>query len=161
MGPVGLEGSDGADGEPGPPGGAGPAGAAGASGPAGSPGAPGPPGFDGEDADLVIIPGPAGPQGPAGGGGGSAYTALVQNLGVGRNAGTFDITGLSGLTADKLVSIVQSAAAVASKGNARDEAEMDLVRATGYVVNATTIRVYWHANGIIVGDVAFAYAVTS
>lgn len=96
----------------------------------------------------------------SGGGGGSpTFTALVQDLGAARRSGMFDITGLSGLTTDKVVAIVQTAAQVASKGNARDEFEMDAVVATGYVVSATTIRVYWFAaNGsVIVGDVAFGY----
>lgn len=90
----------------------------------------------------------------------SIYTPVVKDLGVARNSGSFDITGLSGLTPDKLVSIVQTAAPVASKGNARDEAEMDAVVVTGYVLDANTIRAYWRAPSVVVGDVAFAYAVT-
>ena len=39
-------------------------------------------------------------------GGGVTYTEVTQDLGVARSSGTFDITGLSGLTADKLVNIV-------------------------------------------------------
>lgn len=123
----------------------------------------GPPmfGLDGEDG-VDGAPGPPGPQGPAGGGGGgSSFTALVQDLGAARRSGTFDITGLAGLTVDKLVLVVQTAAPVASKGNARDEFEMDNVQATGYVVDAATIRVYWQAPSVVVGDVAFGYAVTS
>jgi hypothetical protein len=87
-------------------------------------------------------------------------TAVVKDLGVARRSGTFDITGLSGLTAEKVVVIVQTAAKVASKGDARDEFEIDGVQATGYVVDATTIRVYWWAPSVVVGDVAFAYAVS-
>lgn len=96
----------------------------------------------------------------AGGGGGSVYTEFTKDLGVSRRSGTFDITGLSGLTADKVVSIVQTAAPIASKGNARDEPEMDLIRATGYVVNTTTIRAYWQAQGVVVGIHAFAFQVS-
>lgn len=88
-----------------------------------------------------------------------AYTAFTKDLGAAQSAGTFDITGLSGLTADKVVSIVQTAAAISTKGNARDEPEMDLIRLTGYVVNATTIRAYWNASGVVVGTYAFAYQV--
>lgn len=97
---------------------------------------------------------------PAGGGGGSAYTDFTKDLGVSRRSGTFDITGLSGLTVDKVVSIVQTAVPIASKGNARDEPEMDLIRATGYVVNATTIRAYWQAQGVMVGSYNFAFQVS-
>lgn len=94
------------------------------------------------------------------GGGGAAFTAFTKDLGVARSSGTFDITGLTGLTPDKVVDIVQTAAQIATKGNARDEAEMDLIRVTGYVVDATTIRAYWSAPGVMVGDYAFAYVVS-
>lgn len=88
------------------------------------------------------------------------FTNLIQNLGI-AVAGHFDISGLSGLTADANVHIFQSAQQVPSKGNARDEFEMDPVVATGYVVDESTVRVYWSSvNGsVIVGDVAFAYHV--
>lgn len=89
-----------------------------------------------------------------------AFTAFTKDLGVARSSGTFDITGLSGLTAEKLVSIVQSAAPIISKGNARDEAEFDLISVTGYVADATTIRGYWRAPGVVVGNYNFAYQVS-
>ncbi len=89
-----------------------------------------------------------------------AYTAFSKDLGTAQRSGTFDIAGLSGLTAEKVVSIVQTAEPIASKGNARDESEMDLIRATGYVVNATTIRSYWQAAGVVVGNYNFAYQVS-
>lgn len=98
---------------------------------------------------------------PAGGGGGATYTDFTKDLGVARRTGTFDITGLSGLTPNKVVSVVQTAAQIASKGNARDEAEMDLIQLTGYTVDASTIRVYWQAPGVVVGTYAFAYQVAA
>jgi hypothetical protein len=112
----------------------------------------------GEDG-IIGPPGPAGPQGPVGGGG-LTLTAFEKDLGIGDRSGTFDITGLSGLTVDKPVLVVQTAAPIASKGNARDEAEMDQIQLTGYVVDANTIRVYWHATGIVTGNYAFGYAVS-
>lgn len=120
----------------------------------------GPPGADGEDG-AEGPRGPTGDTGPAGtsGSGGVTVTAIVKDLGTARSSGKFDITGLAGLTIDKVVTVMQTAAQVASKGNARDEGEMDLVQATGYVVDAATIRVYWWAPSIIVGDVAFGYSV--
>ena len=86
---------------------------------------------------------------------------FTKDLGVSRRSGTFDITGLSGLTPNKVVSVVQTAAAIASKGNARDEPEMDLIRLTGYVLDANTIRVYWNASGVVVGNYSFAYTVSN
>lgn len=92
--------------------------------------------------------------------GGLTLTPLVQDLGAGRTSGTFDISGLSGLTADDPVLVVQTAAPIASKGDARDEMEFDAIQASGYVVDATTIRVYWNASGVVVGDYAFGYTVS-
>lgn len=162
-GAPGMDGADGEDGQDGFPGVPGVAGAAGTNGLPGAPGAMGIglPGTDGEDGnDGWSIPGPTGPQGPAGGGGGGAYTKFTKNLLDARSSGTFDITGLSGLTADKVVSIVQTADAIASKGNARDEPEMDMISLTGYVLNSTTIRAYWHAPSFVAGTYAFAYQVS-
>jgi hypothetical protein len=111
--------------------------------------------------DPIVIPGPPGIQGPPGGGGGGlSYTKFTQDLGVARRDGTFDITGLAGLTIDKVVNLTQTADQISSKGNARDEAEMDQIQLTGYVLNATTIRTYWQAPSVVVGIYAFAYAVS-
>jgi len=77
-------------------------------------------------------------------------------------SGTFDITGLSGLTVGRPVLIFQAAGPYTNKGDRQDEAEMDLVTATGYVVDATTIRVYWTVqpyNGPVAGNIKFAYVV--
>lgn len=97
----------------------------------------------------------------AGDGGGLTLTAFSQDLGVSDRAGTFDITGLSGLTADKPVLIMQTAAPISSKGDARDELELDPIQASGYVVNSTTIRVYWWAPSVVVGTYNFAYGVSA
>lgn len=99
----------------------------------------------------------------SGGGGGLTLTEVEVNLGsTGRYSGTFDITGLVGLTANKQVLIIQKAAAYTNKGNRQDEAEMDQVHCTGYVVDANTIRCYWTCmphGGPMVGNVKFGYAV--
>ena len=96
-----------------------------------------------------------------GAGGGSTYTDFTKDLGVSRSSGTFDITGLSGLTPNQNVLVFQTVKAITSKGDARDESEMDMICCTGYVVDATTIRVKWFsANGAVVtGTYAFAYSV--
>lgn len=93
---------------------------------------------------------------------GFTLTEFTKDLGVARRSGTFDITGLSGLIADKLVSIIQTASKIASKGDARDESEMDMIVATGYVLDSTTIRAYWFSsNGsVVVGDYNFAYIIS-
>src|SRR6266516_581320 len=90
--------------------------------------------------------------------GGLSFTQFSKDIGRG-TSGHFDLTGLSGLTAGKDVLLVQTAQPIASKGNARDEFEMDSIELTGYVVDATTIRAYWQASGIVVGTYNFAYQV--
>jgi hypothetical protein len=159
MGPPGRDGRHGMFGPPGPAGAAGAAGAPGATGPQGS---MGPPGVHGIPVmGMMGPPGPAGAKGDTGapGGGGGSYTNLAQDLGTARRSGTFDITGLSGLTADKPVNIFQSASPITSKGDARDEAEMDHISVTGYVLNTTSIRCYWQAPSVVVGTYEFEYAV--
>jgi hypothetical protein len=98
---------------------------------------------------------------PAGGGGGMTLTPLVKDLGVAQRAGTFDITGLSGLTTDKPVLLVSTSAIIPSKGDARDENELDPITLSGYVLDANTIRAYWSAQTVIVGDRAFGYQVSA
>jgi hypothetical protein len=93
------------------------------------------------------------------GAGGVGFMHIVQDLGVAHRDGTFDITGLTGLTPGRVVLVQHTAAPVPSKGGAQDEPEMDFVQAVGYVLNATTIRVRWQAPSIVVGDVALAYVV--
>ena len=105
----------------------------------------------GDTIDPTIAPGS---------GGSPTLTNFTKDLGVARRSGTFGITGLSGLTAEKNVVIVQTAAQISSKGNARDEFEMDSIQLTGYVVDAATIRAYWNSTSVVVGTYAFAYLVS-
>lgn len=96
----------------------------------------------------------------SGGGSGSfATTDFTKDLGAANYSGTFDITGLSGLTTNNNVTVMQTAKAISSKGNARDEPEMDQIQVTGYVVDANTIRCYWNCRSVVVGTYAFAYVV--
>ena len=88
-------------------------------------------------------------------------TNVTVDLGKARRSGTFDITGLSGLTVDKNVVIVQNGLPITSKGNARDELEMDNIQATGYVLDAATIRVLWNAGNVVVGSYNFSYQVSA
>jgi hypothetical protein len=96
---------------------------------------------------------------PASGSGAGAWTDFTKDLGTSDKSGHFDITGLSGLTTGKNVAVMQTAQPIASKGNARDEFEFDDIQLTGYVVDASTIRCYWNAKGVVVGTYAFAYQV--
>jgi hypothetical protein len=91
---------------------------------------------------------------------GTTWINFTKDLGVGALSGTFDLTGLSGLSPGANVAVIQTAQPITSKGNARDEFEMDPIVATGYVVDASTIRVYWSAApSVVVGTYAFAYSV--
>lgn len=102
--------------------------------------------------DPLVITGPTGPL--------ASMVDFTQDLGSGESSGTFDITGLAGLTVNQDVTIVQTAQAIASKGNAHDEFEMDAIQLTGYVLNSTTIRVYWWSPSVAVGTYAFAFGVS-
>lgn len=76
-----------------------------------------------------------------------------------RLSGTFDITGLSGLTADKPVYIQQAAGPYANKGTRQDEAEMDGIDVSAYVVDGTTVRAYWTSATQVVGSFTFIYLI--
>jgi len=155
-GQPGLDGTDGLDSlVPGPPGPPGPQGQTGPPGSGGSGGTSmGPPGWDGLDGYEWMVPGPPGPAGPT-----LVRVSFTRNLGAGDRSGTFDLTGLSGLDPNRPVMVVQTAEPITSKGNARDEPELDPIIATGFVVDATTIRVYWWAPSVVVGDYNFAYII--
>ena len=89
------------------------------------------------------------------------YAKFTKDLGVGFSTGSFDITGLSGLLANKVVNVIQTAEPITSKGSARDEIAMDTISLSGYVVDSATIRVYWRASAIVSGTYAFAYIVSN
>jgi len=149
----GYDGDDGLDGLQGIPGINGASGSTGLTGPQGPIGFSG---LDGDDGFDSFIPGPIGPTGTSGG---VTFTDFTQNLGTANYSGSFQITGLSGLTSGKNVEIIQTMQQIASKGNARDEAEMDRISLTGYVLNSTTIQATWWAPSVVVGTYAFAYMV--
>ena len=95
---------------------------------------------------------------PPGGSGGGAFTDFTKDVGKG-TSGWFDITGLSGLTIGKNALVIQTAQPITSKGDARDEFEMDSIALTGYVAATDRIRVFWQSRGIVTGTYAFAYQV--
>jgi hypothetical protein len=101
----------------------------------------------------------------AGGGAGLTLTEVEVNMGsTPVYSGNFQITGLTGLTANKQVLIQQKAAPYTGKGTLYDESEMDQVLANGYVLNSTTIQAFWvsaHGNGPVAGNIKFGYAVSA
>lgn len=87
-------------------------------------------------------------------------TAVEVNLGsVPRHSGSFDITGLTGLTVDTNVVFRQASGPYTGKGTLADESEMDQVTAVGSAINATTIRAYWIATGSVTGNFKFVYRI--
>jgi hypothetical protein len=110
---------------------------------------------DGDDGTFLPLRGRKGADGAAGGAG--TQTAFTKDLGVARRSGTFDVTGLSGLTADNSYDVRQSGAKITSKGDARDEPEMDTILCTAYALDATSLRAYWFSSdkSVVVGTYAF------
>lgn len=96
-------------------------------------------------------------------GGGAAFTTVEVSLGAApqlRRSGSFQITGLSGLTIGKPVLIQQASGPYTGKGMRADEAEMDMLVVTGKVLSATAIQCYWQAAcGRVRGNFKFDYLV--
>jgi hypothetical protein len=153
QGPPGLDGQDGGDGSPGP---AGPAGIDGATGATGATGPQGPPGLDGADGQdgAPGPPGPTGATGPAGGGGsGAIAVAVAVNLGTTPLwSGSFDVTGLAGLTLNDPVLVSTGV----STSNPTESEEQ--IAASGIAISTTAFRVYWESlNGPVYGTRTFNY----
>jgi hypothetical protein len=109
----------------------------GAAGVAGAPGVPGRRGHDGRRAP--IIPGPAGAAG-SGGGAGSAVELATITLGTApRDGGSFQITGLSGLTVNDPV-LVQLAVSTTDPTESEEQ-----ISISGIVTSATVITCYWQS----------------
>jgi hypothetical protein len=97
---------------------------------------------------------------PSGGSGGLTLTVVEKDLGsLPRLSGTFDITGLSGLTTDRPVLMQQAVGPYTGKGTLADEAEMDQLSLSATVLNPSTIRAYWSSPTLVVGNFKFQYAV--
>lgn len=88
----------------------------------------------------------------------SAVQTIEVNLGGQRKAGSFTISS-SGLTAGRQVLISQATGPYTNKGTLADEAEKDLLTACGYVVNSTTIKVYWKSATWVHGNFKFNYSI--
>ena len=109
----------------------------------------------GEEIDVTIAAAPAGAP---------AFTTVEKSLVAApdaRRSGSFQITGLAGLTVDKPVSIQQASGPYTGKGTRTDEAEMDQVTVTAKVLSATVIQAYWEAQHRVRGNVKFDYLVSA
>lgn len=151
----GINGANGTNGAPGAPG------SPGADGATGSTGAPGSPGTNGSDGAQGIqgIQGVQGIQGPAGASGVTWTMIDVTLCSVARYAGSFEITGLAGLTIGKPVMVMQLPGPYVNKGTLADEAELGMVNASGFVSAADKIAVVWQSASMMMGSVKLAYAV--
>lgn len=141
------------------PGAAGAAGAAGATGAAGAAGAIGPPSRVIEPERPRMIPGPAGAVGAVGPAG-IAPTGVVAVTAVNfgstpRLSGSFDISGLSGLTANTRIQMFHAVDLAHP-----DESEEQIL-VTGYALNSTTIRGYWKSESFFSGVRDIGYMIGS
>lgn len=92
--------------------------------------------------------------------GGLSLTEIEVDLGSpAMRSGSFQITGLSGLSAGRPVLITQSNGPYTGKGNLADEAEMDQVSVTGKTTSTTAIQCYWTSSAPVLGNFKFAYVV--
>lgn len=105
--------------------------------------------------DPWVIPGAQGAQGAPGGGG--AWTSFTQNLGTAARSGRFTLTGLTGLTVGEVREVVQTSAAISTKGDATDEPELDMIQLLGKPTSTTELQVTWIAPSVVVGTYAFAW----
>lgn len=75
------------------------------------------------------------------------------------DAGSFDITGQSGLVTNAPVFIQQANGPYTAKGTLDDDSQFDVIAITAYALNATTIRAHWCAvTGPVSGNFKFIYA---
>jgi hypothetical protein len=94
-----------------------------------------------------------------GGAGSAVFTTIEVDLGlVARRAGHFIITS-SGLTIGKPVMIQKASGPYTGKGSRSDVAEFDLITATGAVISATEIEVFWQSQGPVRGNIKFNYLI--
>jgi hypothetical protein len=89
-----------------------------------------------------------------------SLSTIEKNLGAKATySGSFDITGLAGLTPGAPVLIQQSAGPYTGKGTLADESE-DMITANAYVLDSATIRVYWQAvKSPVMGNIKFNYSI--
>lgn len=59
------------------------------------------------------------------------------------------------MTSGAYYTVAMSAAQISSRGNARDEAEMDTIVCTAYADSTTSLVVYWNCPNPVTGTYAF------
>lgn len=74
-----------------------------------------------------------------------------------KSSGSFLITGLSGLTMNNQIVVSQAAGFYTGKGD--DEIEMDALVCSGYVVDSSTIKVYYNSRHLVGGNFKFNYII--
>lgn len=90
---------------------------------------------------------------------GGTWHTIAEDLGTGRRSGSFTVVHPGGLTSSQTITVQQSSAPIASKGDATDEGEFDQIQAYADFVDATHFKVTWRAPGVVVGTYNFAYSV--
>lgn len=90
----------------------------------------------------------------------TALNSVEINLGSVKRSGKFTITS-SGLTPGKSVMIQQAMGPYTGKGTLADEAEMDMIIATGVVTNSTTITCHWSSHNRVKGNIKFNYIINA
>ena len=112
-------------------------------------------------ARTFTLPDSSGTLALSGGAGGLTLTTVEKNLGsVERRCGSFQITGLAGLTTGKPVLMTQAKGPYTNKGTREDEAAMDRIDVTAFVLNATTIQCYWFSDRKVRGNFKFDYSIS-
>lgn len=97
--------------------------------------------------------------GPAAGSSSTVFASVEKDLGQAKMSGSFQITGLSGLSVGKPVLINQAAGPYTGKGTLADEAEMDHVSVSGIVTSTSVITAYWNSPTFVSGNFKFNYLI--
>lgn len=89
----------------------------------------------------------------------TVFVSVEKDLGTAKTAGSFQITGLSGLSVGKPVLINQAVGPYTGKGNLADEAEMDHVSVSASVTSTSVITAYWNSPTFVSGNFKFNYLI--
>lgn len=74
-----------------------------------------------------------------------------------RQGGSFDLQSAFILNTGTPALVAQAAGPYTNKGTLPDEAEMDFIGCTAYVLNTGAIRAYWNSNTFVIGNFKFNY----
>lgn len=114
--------------------------------------------------ETIIIQDAVGSDQPLRAGQGSHLTTIENDMGsLALYSGSFDLSG-SNLIIGRPVNVRQAVGPYTNKGTLADECEMDMILSTGYVLNPSTIRVFWNCSpkgGPVKGNMKFNYYVST